>query len=30
MIGHEDGALMNGIRTLIKETLEGSLDPSVK
>lgn len=25
MIGHEDGVLMNGIRTLLKETHEGSL-----
>ena len=28
MIGHEDGALTNGMRT--QETLECSLDPSVK
>lgn len=27
MIIYEDGALMNGINALIKETLEGSLTP---
>lgn len=27
-LGHEDGALMNGIRALIKGTPESCLDPS--
>ena len=29
-LGHEDGALMNGISALIKETLQNSLAPSTR